>query len=555
MDLQRPTRALSLLFGALLLPLARVSAQGPISDHVILISIDGLRSDAVFNLGPQALPNLHRLRSEGSGTENARTDVDFSITLPNHTSMLTGHPVLGPAGHNWTTNAEPLPNETLHANNGGTYVAGVFDVVHDHGGSTALYASKSKFSIFDQSYDALNGRADTVGADDGNAKIDWFVVNEDNGALVAQLTADLAVFAWDFTFLHLSLMDVFGHAFLFDPTPGSFYSDQLLTLDALLGQIFDLVEVHPSFIGATSIILTSDHGGIGNNHVTAWIRDCYTVPFHVWGPGIASNTDLYFENPLVRTDPGPSRPSLSGPQPVRNGDAANLALTLLGLPDVDGSTLNAGSQRLNPFGPPNLSPIATIISAPAANGSAFAVDLDGSGSFDPDGSLTDWFWWFSDGSLDFGPTPTHTFAGPGSYTANLLVWDDRGAVALAVATVVVAPVVNGPPVVTVSPASGAVAPGTSLVVTLDDPDGLGDLSAFALDLQVVPGGPWYAFFIPEIIPFLTFDIDPLGRFRITWSDLGIWVDAGLVPIWNFRATLVDSLGQSAQATANYHQAP
>ncbi|MEI6607468.1 MAG: hypothetical protein WCP35_19330, partial [Verrucomicrobiota bacterium] len=52
-------------------------------------------------------------------------------------------------------------------------------------------------------------------------------------------------------------------------------------------------------------------------------------------------SDLYAINPTTRSAPAAAaNPPYSGPQPVRNGDAANLALSLLGLGPVPGSTID-----------------------------------------------------------------------------------------------------------------------------------------------------------------------------------------------------------------------
>lgn len=118
-------------------------------DHVIHVVFDGLRSDAITTLGANQLPNLHRMIREGSWTDNARTDYDFTNTLPNHADMLTSRPVEGDFGHGVDFNFY-LGIAIIH-NVAGEYVPSVFDVVHDHGLRTGLYASKAKFDLYDNS--------------------------------------------------------------------------------------------------------------------------------------------------------------------------------------------------------------------------------------------------------------------------------------------------------------------------------------------------------------------------------------------------------------------
>jgi hypothetical protein len=55
-----------------------------------------------------------------------------------------------------------------------------------------------------------------------------------------------------------------------------------------------------------------------------------------WGPGVAAGRNLYGFNPSFR-DPGASRTSYRGKQPIRNADLANLTTDALDLPQVPGS--------------------------------------------------------------------------------------------------------------------------------------------------------------------------------------------------------------------------
>ena len=102
------------------------------AEYVIMISCEGRRPDAVEVLGPKWAPNFYRLINEGAHTHNARTDFDYTITLPNHTCMLTGRGVVGEKGHAWTENNTPKIGQMLHRNKK-AYVASAFDVAHDNG--------------------------------------------------------------------------------------------------------------------------------------------------------------------------------------------------------------------------------------------------------------------------------------------------------------------------------------------------------------------------------------------------------------------------------------
>jgi len=325
------------------------------STHVIQISVDGLRGDllaAMLAAPPQTeLPNFRRFVTEGATTFDARPDYTDTITLPNHTCMLTGRPVRQPPGrpagiaHGYTANGTPGANVTLHDPGTGQhrYIASVFDVAHDAGKSTAMYATKRKFVLFQQSYDAAHGAVDSVAPDFGTNKIDHCLIVSSEGdsarssTMQAALLADLHAIHPDYVFVHYLDPDAAGHRHGWESAQ---WQQAVRDVDRDLGEIFGLVTQDAAFAGRTVILLTADHGGTGRNHGVANLEADYTIPFLCWGQGVKPGADLYALNREVRTDPVDGRPGYDViPQPIRNGDAANLALALLGLGAIPGSTI------------------------------------------------------------------------------------------------------------------------------------------------------------------------------------------------------------------------
>jgi hypothetical protein len=320
--------------------IALAPAAGYAENYVIHISVDGLGPSYLQpRIDANLLPNFKRLQTQGAWTNNARTDVTHTITLPNHTSQATGRPVLNVAaiqGHNWTTNVDPAPTQTIHLNKG-SYVASIFDVAHDNAMRTAMYSSKTKFSIFDTSYNATNGADDLTGANNGKDKIDVYNTSASAATVTTAFVAGGANPA-RFSFLHYADTDNAGHDFGWGSAQ---YNAALLAVDSALGQLFSFIDANSTFAGKTYIVLTSDHGGSGTGHSDANNALHYTIPFYVWGPTVRANSNLYTLNPGVRFDPSTLQVAYTAAnQPFRNGDAANLELDLLGLGPVSGSTMN-----------------------------------------------------------------------------------------------------------------------------------------------------------------------------------------------------------------------
>jgi len=330
---------------ALLLGLSLLG--GPNFEHVILISVDGLRSDALLAESPEALPAFARMLA-GASTLNARTDPDFTLTLPNHTCMLTGRPVLGELGHAWVGNGDPPPGSSLGKNKG-TYVATIFDVAHDRGVETAVFAGKAKFHLYPGSLDGENGAPDIVDEDQGRKKIDDYAYLEESAEIADGVLRNLKSGGpRSLVFAHFAAADLAAHEHGWDLTSGSRYLKALRAVDREIGRILDRAQADDSLRGRTAVVLTSDHGGgapfKSHDRARMWVN--YIIPFLVWTGDGGERRDLYELNPLTRRDPSLSQPrgASSAPPPIRNGDAGNLCLGLLGLPPIPGSTINAGQD-------------------------------------------------------------------------------------------------------------------------------------------------------------------------------------------------------------------
>ena len=334
--------------------------------HVIAISVDGLRGDflqSFIDSAPATFPNLVRLRNASAYTYNARCDYDYSETVPNHLAMVTGRPVLLPGGlptsaFTGFTNNFPTATDTVHVygvasgTNSGPYKAGVFDVVHDAGLSTALYLGKTRLEIIRRSYNATNGAPDATGADNGRNKIDFSQVQDGNtGTLISTLASHIAGTLERFTFLHITDPDTAGHGFGWTTTVGGAYRNSIITLDTYLGSIYTALDANAALAGKVAILLTGDHGGGGlagapTSHLDATQPGNFTIPFFLSAPGLPGGSDLYsaFDNRF--TPAATARPAFTAAsQPVHNADLANLSTALLGLPLVTNAFIQPELKR------------------------------------------------------------------------------------------------------------------------------------------------------------------------------------------------------------------
>src|SRR3984957_17743813 len=113
--------------------LAQPARPIPAIQKVLIVSIDGLRPDLALRADT---PTIHQLIKDGSFSFWARTTAE-SVTLPSHTSMLTG---AQPIKHGIQWNMElPLDYPVYPA------YPTLFQLAKKAGYTTAMAAGKNKF--------------------------------------------------------------------------------------------------------------------------------------------------------------------------------------------------------------------------------------------------------------------------------------------------------------------------------------------------------------------------------------------------------------------------
>lgn len=280
---------------------------GGVTEHVILVSIDGLRPDAI---DAYDTPTLQRLLQEGSYSLSAMTIVP-SKTLPSHTSMLTG---VGPEVHGITWNSHE--EERLEF----VGVPTVFELAHAAGLSTAAFVAKAKFRhLLDPA------EIDYFEAPVGNAT-HWMATR-----IVERAINYMRHEQPNLLFVHFGEPDFAGHT-LGWMGPG--YGWAVRQTDAAVGRIIEAAdELYGP--GGYTLMVTADHGGHARTHGTADPID-RAIPWIVYGEGVRGGAEELL--------PG-----------IRTMDTAATVLWALGLPvpaDWAGRPVFSAFGGAAPMAPP-----------------------------------------------------------------------------------------------------------------------------------------------------------------------------------------------------------
>jgi PKD repeat protein len=136
--------------------------------------------------------------------------------------------------------------------------------------------------------------------------------------------------------------------------------------------------------------------------------------------------------------------------------------------------------------PANQPPVAAATATPSSGNAPLTVAFDGSGSYDPDGTLASYAWTFGDGATAGGPTATHTYAA-GTFTATLTVTDGKGATASANRTIVASA-----PALPAAPSNLTATAGSGRLVTLTWRDNATDESGYSVERAAKTKTPAFA---------------------------------------------------------------
>jgi arylsulfatase A-like enzyme len=264
-------------FGPALPPTPPTPTRPKKISHVLIISEDGMRADAVTSLH---LKWHDLLRKHGSYSDHALTIRDAS-TLPAHAAMLSGvdEKTHGLTWNNW------------HASRGYIKTPTIFSRAQEAGLSTAFFTGKSKLRHIVP--------PGSVGIYDRPGYYCKKVAEEAAAYLISEKPT--------LAFVHFSDPDEFGHS------KGWMSQAQKAAIarsDRCLGMLYEALE-SSGLIEDTLIIVSADHGG--HNHVhSGALKIDREIPWIACGPGVREDYNIS--------------------EPLSTMDTAATALWALGLP-------------------------------------------------------------------------------------------------------------------------------------------------------------------------------------------------------------------------------
>lgn len=247
-------------FVLLLWPLNSVIAGEPPATHVLLISIDGATPDGLLKA---KTPTIESLWRNGAYSWRARTILP-SLTLPAHTSMLTG---LTPEQHGVSSNTWMLSRGVIQLDT-------IFSLAKRHGLKTAMVVAEKNLRFLTKP-----GSLDHFEVLDGPE--DW----ARKVALAA--TAYLLKERPHLLFVHFADADRVGHIMGWMSED---YLEAIGEIDQAIGTLLHALR-QTGMQEKTLVLLAADHGGYDYGHGGADPRET-TIPWIAFGPMVRSGIEI-----------------------------------------------------------------------------------------------------------------------------------------------------------------------------------------------------------------------------------------------------------------------
>jgi arylsulfatase A-like enzyme len=230
--------------------------SAPLTRHVVVISMDGLRPESIDRFGAVT---IQRLMQQGSYALQAQT-VQPSKTLPAHASMLSG---VEPRIHGMTWNQDAPGTLALPT---------VFDLATQAGLTSAAFFSKAKLGQL------------TAPGDVGHLEVRsrWSLRSWDADHTIDEVRDYLQDGNRpNLMFIHVAEPDQTGHD---HGWMSAEYGVAVQEADQALAEL--LAAADGAFgKGQYTVILTADHGGVGHGHAEHDPRST-RIPWVTWGKGV-----------------------------------------------------------------------------------------------------------------------------------------------------------------------------------------------------------------------------------------------------------------------------
>jgi arylsulfatase A-like enzyme len=300
----------------------------PRADRVIVISVDGLRPDAIDAAGATA---LKALIARGAYCARAQT-IRPSITLPSHTSMLTG---LDYRRHGVVWNSY-RSGYIVHPT--------VFSVASQSGKKSAMLFSKEKFHFLANpncvswiygpptpakvpAHEDVEELKRSLKRDEEAGPAPRGDASTTAGTIGRAFARAWPAQQWPLTFIHFREADEAGHS---RGWMGPEYIAAVKSIDLAVSAIVAAIEKNGGF-ERTALILSADHGGSSRSHYR-WIEpdkvENVTIPWICVAPGVPAGLKIE--------------------RVIRTFDTAPTALAFLGLGAPEGIDGQVVAEVLKP---------------------------------------------------------------------------------------------------------------------------------------------------------------------------------------------------------------